>query len=98
MHLIGCVRKGLPLPDRPIKTVKKKPKKKKERATPLTSQPKEADAKTKVEPVVEKSPRRRSRLASLVKCQEPQRDLPDTVTPTPLESGQVQVQYIVKGT
>lgn len=97
MHLIGRVRKGLPLPDLPIKAVKKTVKKRKTRAPPATSKPKEADPKRKVESVAEKSPRRRSRLASLVECQEPEGDIPDTLIPTSLELGQAQVKCITKG-
>jgi len=93
MHFVGRVRKGLPLPDLPNKAVQKKQKKRKTKApTTVTSKPNEADVKRKT--VAEKSPRRRSRLASLVECQEPQGDNPRTLTPTTHELSQGQVQYL----
>ena len=85
MHLIGRVRKGLPLPGPQIKAAKKKSKKNKKGAPPAASKPNEAESRRKVEPAVAKSPKRQSRLASLIECQEPRGDSRGTFIPTPHE-------------
>lgn len=85
MHLIGCVRKGLPLPELPTKAAfKKKPKKAKKQYTPAPTKPKGAEGKS-LEPA--RSPKRRSRLASLVQCEASQgADGPCISTPKPHEA------------
>ncbi|CBJ27092.1 conserved unknown protein [Ectocarpus siliculosus] len=61
MHLIGCFRKGLPLPEVPSR----KPKKPKKRQSPGgDTKPREGQGKREI--TFAKSPKRRSRLASLV--------------------------------
>ncbi|CAM9393497.1 unnamed protein product [Ectocarpus sp. 12 AP-2014] len=61
MHLIGCFRKGLPLPEVPSR----KPKKPKKRQSPGgDTKPREGQGKREI--TLAKSPKRRSRLASLV--------------------------------
>ncbi|CAM9346060.1 unnamed protein product [Ectocarpus fasciculatus] len=61
MHLIGCFRKGLPLPEVPSR----KPKKPKKRQSPGgATKPREGQGKSEITSA--KSPKRRSRLASLV--------------------------------
>lgn len=95
MHLIGCVRKGLPLPELPTKvTGKKKLKKAKVKHSPAATRPKGTEGDNQLEvsrPT--RSPKRRSRLASLVQCEEPQiADGASISTPKQLElqgSGQV---------
>lgn len=66
MHLIGCVRKGVPLPELPTRTAKRKMKKSKARPPPADNvEPKGVGG---INGPIEaaKSPRRRSRLESLV--------------------------------
>ncbi|CAM9979057.1 unnamed protein product [Pylaiella littoralis] len=93
MHLIACVRKGLPLPELPTKvTAKKKLQQSKKQHAPATTKPRGAEGESQSQAAA-KSPKRRSRLASLVQCEEPQNDKGASIsTPNTLEprgSGQV---------
>lgn len=93
MHLIACVRKGLPLPELPTKvTAKKKLQQSKKQHAPATTKPRGAEGESQFQAAA-KSPKRRSRLASLVQCEEPQNDKGASIsTPNTLEppgSGQV---------
>lgn len=95
MHFIGCVRKGVPLPELPKRAAKKNLKKAKTRPPPTAA----AAAAAKSEGVATikgpteaaKSPKRQSRLASLVGS--PGGDGPCTNIPESKEPGVEEVSH-----
>lgn len=86
MHLIGYVRKGVPLPELPTRTAKKKIKKSKARPPPADAAEPKGVERINGPIGAAKSPKRRSRLESLVGS--PDGDGPKTTaTPEPNELG-----------
>lgn len=92
MHLIGCVRKGVPLPELPTRTTKKKLKKSKARPPSAAAAAKAKEIERIQGPIeAAKSPKRRSRLASLVGS--PDGDGPRTAIPESNEPGVREVLH-----